>query len=172
MPVYAVDAGSADAPAARSRYVRGHILLPRPGSAPSTRSSSTLLDLAQRPAGAPASSFPTDDVAALFVDEHPRAGEAFRLPAQPAGLPRELGNKRRLHELCLSAAIPSPEAASRPRASEMLEQAEELGFPVVHEGDGPDAPAPARRRGERGDRQDREEVMALYDAWRTPTSRT
>lgn len=148
--------------ATRSRYLRGHIVLPDP-AASDEAVVAALLDLTGR-LGARPILVPTDDVAALFADDHPSLAEAFRLPAQPGGLPRRLGNKRHLHELCLSAGVPAPETRFPASRAEMAAQAEELGFPVVLKSMDPTL---LRRRAgalsvaiaRTGD-----EAMALYDA--------
>lgn len=154
------------APVTRSRYSRGHVLMPDPARAEDAVLA-TLLDLAGRLRSRPVL-VPTDDVAALFVDDHPSLAEAYRLPAQPAGLPRRLGNKRQLHELCLSTGVPSPEARFPTSRSEMREQAEELGFPVVIKSMDPTILRRRARAVSVAIAQTRGEAMALYDAMEDP----
>lgn len=153
------------APVVRSRYARGHVLMPDPARPDAVLA--TLFDLAGRLRARPVL-VPTDDVAALFVDEHPSLAEAFRLPAQPAGLPRRLSDKRQLHQLCLEAGVPSPEARFPTSRAETLQQVEELGFPVVIKS--MDPMLLRRRAGAMSvaiaTRLD--DAMALYDAMEDP----
>ena len=152
--------------ATRSRYLRGHIVLPDP-AASDEAVVAALVDLARRLRARPIL-VPTDDVAALFVDDHPSLAEAFRLPVQPAGLPRVLGNKRQLHELCLRAGVPSPETRFPASRAELAAQAEELGFPVVLKS--MDPTILRRRVGALSVAiaRSRDEATALYDAMEDP----
>ncbi len=53
----------------------------------------------------------TDDVGALFVDDHADAlCQVYRFPIGPRGLARSLADKGNLHELSRQAGIPTPEA--------------------------------------------------------------
>lgn len=156
------------APVVRSRYSRGHVQMPDPARSEEAVLA-TLLDLADRLRARPIL-LPTDDVAALFVDDHPALAEAFRLPAQPSGLPRRLSDKRHLHQLCLAAGVPSPEARFPASRHEMRQQVEELGFPVVIKSMDPTL---LRRRPNARSvaiAADLDEAMALYDAMEDPAA--
>ncbi|MGZ8476378.1 MAG: carboxylate--amine ligase, partial [Candidatus Limnocylindria bacterium] len=154
------------APVVRSRYSRGHVLMPDPARSEDAVLT-TLFDVADRLRARPIL-VPTDDVAALFVGDHPSLAEAFRLPAQPSGLPRRLSDKRQLHQLCLEAGVPSPEARFPTSRAEMRQQVEELGFPVVIKSMDPTL---LRRRASAMSvaiATGLEEAMALYDTMEDP----
>lgn len=117
-------------PPAKSRYVASWTATPSP-AAGDEEILETLLRLAKQ-IGARSLLIPSDDVAALFAaDNLARLAEAFLLPEQPAGLALALSDKGRLHELCLRAGVPTPEARFPRSREEMLGQAEALGYPVV-----------------------------------------
>ncbi|HYK95032.1 MAG TPA: carboxylate--amine ligase [Candidatus Dormibacteraeota bacterium] len=119
-----------DAPPARSRYVAS-----RTGMPPPEAGDVAILELLRRVAariGTRALLIAADDVAALFVaDNFAQLPREFLLPDQPAGLPLELSDKGRLHNLCLRAGIPTPAARFPTSRDEMLAGAEELGYPIV-----------------------------------------
>ena len=129
-----------------------------------------LLVLAARIGGRPLL-IAADDVAALFVaDNLARLDEAFRLPAQPAGLALALSDKARLHELCLGAGIPTPEARFPTSREEMRSHAEELGFPVVIKSMDPRV---LRRRANAlsvAIARSRAEALELYDRMEDPAA--
>ena len=73
-----------------------------------------------------------DDLGSLFVDRQLEQLRAtFSLADQPAGLPLELSNKRRLHQRCIELGIPTPVSRVIRSVSEAQEAAADLGFPVV-----------------------------------------
>jgi D-aspartate ligase len=152
---------------AASRYVAGWTATPS-----FTTDHAAVVEILLRLAeqlGTPAVLIPTDDVAALFVaDNLSRLTEAFLLPAQPAGLALDLSNKARLHELCLRAAVPTPEARFPTSRDEMLGHAEELGFPVVMKS--MDPRILRRRRGavSVAIARSRSEALELYDRIEDP----
>jgi len=156
-----------EAPSMRSRYVRRHVVVPDP-AAGSEVILQILGTVAQRVGGRPVV-VPTDDLAALFVSDHEAALRAFRLPEQPPDLPRRLSNKRHLHELCLEAGVPTPEARFPASREEMVSRAAELGFPVVVKGIDP---AILRRRTNAVSvalARSADEATALYNAMEDPT---
>jgi predicted ATP-grasp superfamily ATP-dependent carboligase len=112
-----------------SRYVERSWVFSNPADDLSVLRS--LRALARRLGGRPVL-IATDDVGALFVDRQLQELRAvFSLPDQPAGLPSELSNKRRLHERCLELGLPTPESRVPRSRTEAREAAIELGFPVV-----------------------------------------
>lgn len=119
----------ARSPAGFSHYAARSWVLARPGDDDSVLR--TLEALVRHTGGRPVL-IAADDVAALFVDRQLVDLRAlFALPDQPAGLPLELSDKRRLHERCLELGIPTPEARVPRSLAEAREAAAELGFPVV-----------------------------------------
>jgi len=117
------------APAGLSRYVgRSWVLT---GAADDESVLLALRTLARQAGGRPVL-IAADDVASLFVDRRlTELREAFALPEQPAGLPVELSNKRRLHERCLELGIPTPESRLPQTTAEARQAAAALGYPVV-----------------------------------------
>jgi len=116
-------------PAALSRYVARSWVLSNPADDDSVLR--TLRSLATQAGGRPVL-IGTDDVAALFVDRQlAQLRAVFSLPDQPAGLPRDLSNKRTLHERCLELGIPTPESRIPRSLDEAHAAAAELGYPVV-----------------------------------------
>ena len=126
VPVYFATV-QAVSPGLRSRYTRGQPVQLEP-TGPVIES---LQEVARQLGGRPIL-LPSDDVAALFVDEHKAAlTDTFVLPDQPAGLAHRLSDKATLHRLCEAAGIPSPTARFPSSRDEFLAQAAELGYPVV-----------------------------------------
>ena len=120
----------ANSPAARSRYVTGSFLL-RHGQEQPQRILATLHDISTLVGGRPVL-LPIDDLAAGFVDRFASDLEAaFRFPPQPAGLPAQLSDKRRMDELCRLTGTPVPDARFPRSEGEFMAMAAELGFPVV-----------------------------------------
>jgi len=153
-------------PSSGSRYVRRHFAIPGP-ERPDAEVLVALLGVARHLRARPVL-IPTDDLAALFVGDHPALTEAFRLPAQPAGLPRRLSDKRHLHQLCLESGVPSPEARFPSSRADMQRDAEELGFPVVIKSMDPEL---LRRRASAASvaiAADLGDAMALYDTMEDP----
>src|SRR4051812_24862428 len=94
-------------PALRSRYSRGQPIRLVPDEQPVLDS---LLEVSARLGERPVL-IASDDVAALFVEDHAdRLRPAFRFPDQPPGLAHRLSNKGELHRLSLSADVPTPAA--------------------------------------------------------------
>ncbi len=119
------DRGSA---ASRSRFVTGRSHVP---AGDDSAILSLLRRVAQR-AGSVPILLPLDDVASTFVDRHADVlRESFRFPSQPSGLPLRLADKRQLHELCLAAGVPVPEARFPQSRDEFVRGADELGYPIV-----------------------------------------
>lgn len=129
VPVYCLHE-SRLSPAAWSRY--GHHLTWPIDDIPSPRALDALRRVGADVGGRPVL-VPTDDVAALFVDEHADAlSDRFRFPRQPPGLPLRLADKGRLHALCRAHGIAAPESVF-PRSRHDVEEylAGGAAFPVV-----------------------------------------
>jgi predicted ATP-grasp superfamily ATP-dependent carboligase len=127
IPVYAVRRDRHE-PAIRSRYITGALELPD-GASDEARleAISALGDRIGR-----ALLVAIDDRAAVFVADHARElSDRFLLPAQPSGLARQLASKREMWELCRRHGIPAPVSWFPASGHELLEQAAQLGYPVV-----------------------------------------
>jgi predicted ATP-grasp superfamily ATP-dependent carboligase len=125
--VYAVQPGPRG-PDARSRYLRAVELLPEGVSV--EECVDTLLRVARRLGRALL--VPLDDAGTVLVDDHADVlAERFLFSRRPAGVGRLLASKRELHLLCKRLGVPSPRALFPEAAEEALEQAQELGFPIV-----------------------------------------
>lgn len=75
---------------------------------------------------------PIDDRAAVLVADHQdQLMESFLLPQTPAGIHRRLASKRELWRLCHELGLPSPESTFPLDESELIQQAEARGYPVV-----------------------------------------
>jgi D-aspartate ligase len=153
-------------PAARSRYVRSHVLLPD-GGEHADQVMERLVSLAARVGERPLL-VPTDDVAALFVADHPQLAQHVRLPAQPQGLAHRLSDKRLLHQLCLEAGVPTPDARFPTSRDAWRAAAEALGFPVVVKSMDPVLLRRRPRAASVAIARDVDEVLALYDAMEDP----
>lgn len=127
VPVYTMRDQKSE-PTAKSRYVRAALAFPT-GNADSALLES-LLGLAGSLSAAVL--LPIDDLAAVFVGDHQeQLAEAFLLPAAPAGIQRRLASKRELWRLCQELDLPTPLSTFPESESEVLEQAEDHGYPVV-----------------------------------------
>jgi D-aspartate ligase len=116
-------------PAGYSHYVARSWVLP--STTDDEAALRTLRAVVRRAGGRPVL-IAADDVASLLVDRQLDELHAlFSLPDQPTGLPDELSNKRRLHELCLELGIPTPKGLVPRTLAEAREAAAELGYPVV-----------------------------------------
>jgi D-aspartate ligase len=167
VPVYFTTV-DARAPALRSRYSRGQPIRLDPAG---DRTLEPLLQLAAHIGDRPIL-IPADDVAALFVDDHRAAiAEAFRLPAQPAGLPEALSDKGALHRLCEANGIPTPKARFPQTRDEFLGDAAELGYPVVIKSMNPRLVRRRPRAVSVAVVQNAAEAAAVHDRGEDPTER-
>jgi D-aspartate ligase len=129
VPVHAV-LESRTSPAAWSRYVHGRVLWnPDPDDDPGLLSG---LQEIGRALGNRPVLIPTDDAGAILVAEHAELlAPLFRLPSQPADLPRQLASKERLAELCTLVGVPTPTIRSAPSPAALVGTATGLTFPTV-----------------------------------------
>jgi len=80
----------------------------------------------------PAILLPTDDAAAVFVNEHAGILEkTYLIPPMPKGLARQLTNKRDLYFLCKSIGVPCPQAALPRSLDEVHDFIQRATFPLV-----------------------------------------
>jgi D-aspartate ligase len=127
VPVYSVREHVHE-PATRSRYVRDGLALSP--SVPESAWIEALVALGSELGGAVL--LPIDDLAAVLVGDHQdRLAETFRLPLAPAGVQRRLASKRELSRLCLELDLPTPNSTFPVDESELIEQADAHGYPVV-----------------------------------------
>ena len=114
----------------RSRYARGGWVwnLSEP---PDDRTLQGLMRIADEIGGSPLL-MPTDDVAAMFVDDNAGAlSEGFVIPLRPADLARRLSNKWEMSALAGEAGVPTPLVSLPHSRDEAETQARDRGFPVV-----------------------------------------
>lgn len=117
------------APAASSRYVYEESLWD--ADAPAEVSVKCLLKLG-RQIGGKSVLIPTDDKAAIFVEDQAEVLRGrFLFPNQPSGLARSLGSKKELHFLCQKMGIPTPEALFPQSKKEVVAYIETAVFPIV-----------------------------------------
>lgn len=115
-------------PSTNSRYVAGRLPLPVDG--PDDEWVDALEALGTR--FARAILLPIDDLAATLVGDHQeRLAKTFRLPEPPAGIHRRLASKRELWRVCREFDLPTTHSTFPADRSELIEQAEEQGYPVV-----------------------------------------
>jgi predicted ATP-grasp superfamily ATP-dependent carboligase len=115
-------------PATSSRYLRDGLALSP--SLPDAEWVQALLEL--RSELGKAILLPIDDLAAVLVGDHQdRLAESFLLPAAPRGVQRLLASKRELWRLCGELGLPSPDSSFPTDETELVEQAEARGYPVV-----------------------------------------
>ena len=127
VPVYTMRDQKSE-PTAKSRYVREALAFPPIDGDDALLES--LLGLADRLGDSIL--LPIDDLAAVFVGDHQeQLSERFLLPAAPAGVQRRLASKRELWRLCQKLDLPTPVSTFPESESELLEQAEAHGYPVV-----------------------------------------
>jgi D-aspartate ligase len=132
VPVYGVH-GDPRAPSALSRYCAGNFMWEFDG-APAAESVAFLASVADRVGGRPIL-VPTDDISALFVEDHAdRLREHFLFPSQPAGLARSLSSKKEMYALCKRLDIPTPETTFPQSREDVLRFLETAVFPVVVKG--------------------------------------
>jgi predicted ATP-grasp superfamily ATP-dependent carboligase len=118
------------APAARSRHLTAAHPLP-PGPATAEAWIAHLLRVGRAVGGRPVL-VATDDLSTTLLAEHREILEPlFRFPVQPEGLVDALVDKRRLHQLCLEADVPTPEARFPETPDDLHEYASAGEFPVV-----------------------------------------
>ena len=161
VPVYGVHEGPL-APAAASVYLRGRCFW-QPRADDIERTTAGLLSLAER-IGRSAVLIPTDDAGSIFLAEHGAPlREAFRFPAPPPGLPRQLAGKFSLHELCRRYGVPSPRTELPQSLPEAAEFAVGAGYPLIAKLATPWRPSSAGLRSTSvvGDRA---ELAALWQA--------
>ncbi|MFD0488792.1 hypothetical protein ACFQ0O_19230 [Saccharopolyspora spinosporotrichia] len=108
VPMYAVQEHRY-APAAHSRYVRGHWVW-RPDAQDVDGVLRGLRGIAER-IGRTAVLFPTDDAGAIFLAEHGNSlREWFSFPQPPHDLPRLLAGKYTMYRLCQALGVPCAQA--------------------------------------------------------------
>ncbi|GAA2775840.1 carboxylate--amine ligase [Saccharopolyspora taberi] len=129
VPVYAVQE-HAYAPAAHSRYLRGHwVWRPDPDDVDEVLRG--LRRVAER-IGRVSVLFPTDDAGAIFLAEHGAAlREWFHFPDPPRHLPRTVAGKYSMHRMCRELGVPCAEAAMVDTLAQAEEFAAGTGFPLV-----------------------------------------
>jgi D-aspartate ligase len=129
VPVYGVHEDRL-APAGMSKYLTGRFVWPTTVTDPQ-RLLQGITSMAER-IGRPAILLPTDDRAAVFVDEHAaQLGKLFRFPAQPAGLPRRLADKLELCRICREVGIASPDVVVPASSADAVEFSRRVMFPVI-----------------------------------------
>ena len=110
---------------------------------------------------------PIDDKSLILVEEHgDELAEGYVFSRRPAGLARDLSNKRRLYELCLEHGMPAPETTFPADEREVREIAEDAVFPIVVKR--VDYFAREERRGDKmAIVHDRDELLTAFDAMRS-----
>lgn len=154
-------------PAGLSRWVTDRRVIRFP-EAPDHADRDSLLALAGEVGGRPVL-LPTDDVAALFVQDHAGPlGEVYRFPVLPEGLARSLADKGTLMELCRRAGVPVPEACFPKDRLDAERFAGRIDYPVVVK-----SMDPLLMRARPGARSvtlagDARALLAAYDAMEVP----
>jgi D-aspartate ligase len=129
VPVYGVHERRL-APAARSRFLHGRFFWDPPADDPVSVTAG-LLQLAHY-IGRPAVLIATDDAGAIFLAEHGEMlGSNFLFPRPPPDLPRRVGDKYSLFQLCHQLGIPVPHSVLAHSESDARRFAERAGFPLV-----------------------------------------
>ena len=125
--VYGVDRGAA-APS-HSRYLRGRLDVDIDDAGP--EDVEAIVEFGRRIGGHPVL-IATDDVGALFVEDHAhRLRAVFRIPEQPPGLARRLYSKHEMHDLCVEHGVPTP-AITVPQGRDNVQRFAANGsFPIV-----------------------------------------
>ena len=165
VPVYAVDSDRLN-PVFFSRWSRERILW-NIDAAPEAESVAFLKSVAQRIGGRPIL-IPATDRAAVFVSDCQDAlQESFRLPEQPAGLPRALASKRSMYYLAKTHGVPTAETAFPKSRSDVLRLAETMTFPILLKGE--HTTEVQDRSGQRMKIvHDRKELLAHYELMENP----
>ena len=129
VPVYGVHEGPR-VPVASSRYLAGRFFW-QPDPADVDRLTEGLVRLAGH-IGRPAVLLATDDIGALFLDEHgAELRRWFLFPDPPAGLPRRVADKYSMYQMCRELNISCP-AVRRPDSSDVAREfASAVGYPVI-----------------------------------------
>jgi D-aspartate ligase len=129
VPVYWAHCEST-APAARSRYVSGTFNWEPNYSHPES-AIERLLQIG-REIGCRSLLIPTEDGSSVLAASYAEVlREHFIFPDQSAELLRRLANKREMHALCVEHGVPVPDTSFPESTDDVLEFAEEAGFPVV-----------------------------------------
>jgi predicted ATP-grasp superfamily ATP-dependent carboligase len=164
VPVYAVRSDRRE-PATRSRYIKGGLELG--GVASDADRLAAIAGLADRVGRCVL--VPIDDRAAVFVGDHSETlSSRFMFSQPPTGLARELASKRRLWELCVEHGIPSPVSAFPANAEELLEKAQEIGYPSVVKRSDPWLPSRDPRAPSVCIAHDQTELLAAYERMESP----
>jgi D-aspartate ligase len=130
VPVYAITEDRFT-PAAVSRYCQDSFVWPTTGRESSEELVGGMLAIGRR-LGRKAVVIPTDEEAAVLVGEHAgELSECFLFPRVRPDLPRKLGSKQGLYELCLEHGVPAPASAFPATAAELAAFAATAAFPVV-----------------------------------------
>ena len=164
IPVYGVYE-SRFSPAATSKYLAGRFIWPT-----EPRDADLLLKGILAIAaviGKPAVLIPTDDFGAILISEHANALEqAFLFPRQPAGLPRQLANRKELYLLCRRLGVGCADTAFSDSPAELEDLIARAGFPLVSKVVEPWKSRPGARLLNTRLLRSREEVRAVLDAAR------
>lgn len=164
VPVYAVRTDSRE-PATRSRYIKGALELD--GVASDADRLAELAGLADRVGRCVL--VPIDDRAAVFVADHGETlSPRFMFSQPPTGLARELASKRRLCELCVEHGIPTPVSAFPESAEELVEKAQEVGYPSVIKRSDPWLPSRDPRAPSVYIAHDQTQLLAAYERMESP----
>jgi D-aspartate ligase len=153
-------------PAALSRYAE-HLEWPLDGN-PADETLHRLVKLGAQLGSRPLL-IPTDDVGALFVDDHAAdLRGSFLLPSQPPGLARTLSNKGRLYELCKRHGIATPEVWLPGSREEAVAHAERAGFPIVVKSMDPEVLGHRPKASSVLVASDPDELLTCYDLMEDP----
>jgi D-aspartate ligase len=119
------------APAARSAYLTGGFVWPTAGQDDHQRQLLAGIGDVLARIGRPCVVIPTDDHAAVFLNEHAdRLPALLRQPALPPGMARQLVNKKRCKDLALGAGFPIP-ATTVVRCPSSVSELGRVEFPIV-----------------------------------------
>jgi D-aspartate ligase len=118
-------------PAARSAYLTGGFVWPTAGQDDYQRQLLVGIGDVLAQIGRPCVVIPTDDHAAVFLNEHAdRLPTLLRQPALPPGMARQLVNKKLCRDLALQAGFPIP-ATTVVRCPASVAEFGRVDFPVV-----------------------------------------
>lgn len=130
VPVYAITEDRLT-PSALSRYCAGSFVWRATGHEEPGFLAGRLREVGER-LGQRAVVVPTDEEAAVLIAEHAdELSEHFIFPRIDPGLPRALGSKQRLYELCRRHDVPAPVSVCPATGEELAEFAAAASFPVV-----------------------------------------
>ncbi len=119
--------------ASYSRYCRGHFVGGVKVCSP-RESAARLLEIG-RGVGRKALLIPTDDHAAVFVDEHAEAlEERFIFPRRPGGLSRSLADKKEMYHLARALGIPTAATQFPTCRQDVMVFSQAATFPVLLKG--------------------------------------